>query len=380
MSEINRMGAGWFIVKAAIDYGILKPQNIHFGKESSWKTKENTYKRTIHLHSQYIDEILRHWRSNIALIGSGFSNQDLRILALQLQKIMSPQVTDHSNLIEKNTKAWNEFDNDDDLVRYDSNVPENQRVEGLASYLNEIYRLIQDYARDMTSSLFSESGSKFSFEPIPVILRQGHPTHVYETDDKTLARMIDKIKRNNDGSYERILSILEKRKTVLSIVGLYCKTHIVLYYENTSATSIDELREELEMTLAHEYMHYVHNMYVGDKAFSAKTPNRENVIEPIADYFSAMYMAWYRRNVKLVQKRFDFWNEYYGFSIPYVFALDFLNDGNHYPTAFPSTKDSCSIGKYLDVFLESKKDMEMAFRILKNEIGFYNVLDTEIIE
>lgn len=88
MREINSMGKGWFIVKLAIDKGILPNQQIDFGMKSSKNRREKVYKETANQHAIFIDDIVKNWDERIALEGSKFSNQDLKNLAIKLQKII----------------------------------------------------------------------------------------------------------------------------------------------------------------------------------------------------------------------------------------------------------------------------------------------------
>lgn len=376
MKEINRMGAGWFIVKLAIEQGILNNTNMPISPSNP--TKEYTYKKTKNQHFQFIDYLVNNWNNRIALLGSNFTNKDLKELAIKLQKnvlpqILNPQIINKTIPVSKGN-IWNEFDEDKGMIRYDKSVPINQRVSGLASFLYEVYFSITRYAQDLLYTLFDKEGINFEFNKIPVILKQGHPRSTYKTDDKTLAKIICDYQRKKEriASVEELISILSKKTLTMNVVGEYCGEYIVLYYENTCASTRQDLFDELEMTLAHEYMHYVHNMYVGNKTFYSKTKNRNNVIEPIADFYSAMYMAWCAKKIQLAQKRLDFWIEYYGYSIPYVYSLNFLvtyslNYINNYQgkrLIFPSSVDHYSVDKFLEVFDISKKSIEDAFDFL----------------
>lgn len=285
------------------------------------------------MHYTILKKIVNNWNNNIRLLNSPFTNSDLYGLALKLLNLLPPS-SSFSNISGvadiQNSKiydSYHEHDHDAHHVRYDSNVPEDERVEGLARSLEDAYEGIRSYARDITIGLFKE----YRFEPIPVILKQGHPTHTYKTDNATIAKLILDLKLDNThyALYENIISILNKEVVKLNVVGQYCgrgDRYIVLYYENTSAKNRRDLFLQLKMTLAHEYMHYVHHKFVGDRMFFDKSANRDNVIEAIADFFSAMYMGCAMLDVdhnKFAQQSLDFWIEYYGFSIPYVHALDF---------------------------------------------------------
>lgn len=88
MREINSMGRGWFIVKLAIEKGILPAQQIDFGKLSSKNRREKVYDKTINQHKVFINDIVKNWDDRISLKGSKFSNQKLKDLAINLKNIM----------------------------------------------------------------------------------------------------------------------------------------------------------------------------------------------------------------------------------------------------------------------------------------------------
>lgn len=230
-------------------------------------------------------------------------------------------------------------DEDQYFVKYDDDIPDSEKVEGLALILAEEYSDIRNFSLNLLRSLGFDTKRQVAGNDgfIPVILKKGHPVSKhYFSDDDIKALLLNKCTKSNDGriSADEIHSILNTGGIAMRVAGQYCggdRPHIEIFYENISASNWDEYIMELKHTLAHEYMHYCHECLVGYQMFNERTSTCTNLKEAIADFFAALYLAEHiygqthdRVCLNSIKDRFHFWRKYFGTSIPYVNALYFF--------------------------------------------------------
>ena len=129
------------------------------------------------------------------------------------------------------------------------------------------------------------------------------------------------------------------------------KPYIEIYYRNANPKDAAAYRK----CLAHEYMHYLHYVYAGQK-FGAAT---KDLKEALADFFGVLYSIHrgQKDDVRIAKARYNKWKKYFGSYWPYANALyfyrvkgnemKFSSDYNEYTTR------GC-IDKFLLVFAATR--------------------------
>lgn len=263
------------------------------------------------------------------------------------------------------------FDRDCKHVYYDKKVkvPDEKKVPGLASYLEERYGRIIDF---LCGAL--RPGLQEGVYPrrIPVILKQGHPADDYTLDVvKWVLRQWEL--GHHDISASEIIKMLKKNGNKFPISGMYLPNEdnpmescIVIYYENSAQTPIEEYFAFFEGVLAHEYAHHIHHLYL-DRIFLANDETAKIIQESIADFASFAYLCKYESCESalglIAREKREGWKEYFGSGWPYAEALWFLLDRGHLSYSCPPPVQS--MDKLAKVFRESA-DYERALSILRH--------------
>jgi len=218
------------------------------------------------------------------------------------------------------------FDGNCYYVSYAEDVEENERIPGLCEYLESEYKGILGF-------IGKELGKKLGeHSRIPVILKKELPVDTYYNDDDAIARMIKtKIANGNNITVAEIKDILNKREITNRVSGEYFgyqnkEPYIVIYYRNFNTTDLDEYMARIAQTLAHEYMHHIHNLICRQNFFSQDLHTKD-IKEGIADFFAVMYSIYSHRNDKKLdaaEDRYKSWLNNFGSNWPYANALYFL--------------------------------------------------------
>ena len=249
------------------------------------------------------------------------------------------------------------FDHDRDHVFYDPEVLDEQKVPGLATYLEERYWRIIEFLR---GALQPELQEGVYPRPIPVILKQGHPADDYPLD--VVKWVLRQWELNHHGlSASTIIDMLKMSRKKFPILGLYIpnpynpvESHIEIYYENSSKTPIEVYFALFEGVLAHEYAHHIHHLYL-DRQFLENNETAEIIKESVADFASFAYLGEYEFHEKelglIAREKYSGWNKYFGSGWPYAEALWFLHDSGRFPCSCPAPFQSKD--KLAKVFRES---------------------------
>ena len=366
---LGRMGNGWFILKLAEDNGIdIGKTKTYYGKPSSMKTRINTYDESKADHIAILDYLIHNWNNSYIAGEPVVSNFDLYKLARQLQCIFCKKSKTNKSSISRNVRindATLEDDNfpfygpDEDgyWIRYNDDVEMNERVPGLCRFLESHYERIVAHARN----LFNGNEAQM----IPVILSKEKPTDKIENDIvKWLKTLVNLYGR--DLTEKQIQSVINNEIMIMPILGHFIyddkdrfdgRPYIKIYYQNTDINNIDEYFAEMVMVLAHEYFHYYHYEYVTKIKFKGTNYEDKHVKESLADFFAYHYLinSNYSNGkfITIADKRYLFWENYFGSSVPYADALRYF-----------ISKNNIDYPKVYKVFEKSRVSMKNAYKEL----------------
>ncbi len=287
------------------------------------------------------------------------------------------------------------------VIIYDKAVKKEDQIEGLVDFLQSEYEcLLETQGRFILEEGFFKEKD---FKPIPVILSSECPVgKTYRANDDWVARTIVREFRNSYSEEEKeeiIKRVLKDRSFTPWITGMYyhdgssaikrndvdCNIEspcIVLYYRNTVCQDEEEYKAWIAANLAHEYFHYLHDLYAGDE-FSKKGYRRERVVEALADFFAFTYSLYgadtglnrvngYARE-KVAKDRYDSW--VYRFvkdcKWPYAYAYCLFFD-MFIPVKYSSYikdywKNGCKL-KFNEVLGISKQGMQYAYKRLMLDV------------
>ena len=282
------------------------------------------------------------------------------------------------------------------VIIYDKAVKKEDQIEGLVDFLqNEYECLLETQGRFILEEGFFKEKD---FKPIPVILSSECPvSKTYRANEDWVARTIVSEFRSSYSEEEKeaiIKRVLKDRSFKPWITGMYyhdsssvikenevdCPAGpcIVLYYRNTVCDDEEEYKAWIAASLAHEYFHYLHDLYVRNE-FSKKGYMRDRVVEALADFFALMYslhaaetrlnkVFGYARE-KVARDKYDGWAYRFGKDCkwPYAYAYCFFFD-IHIPAEYSNKvsyyENNGIKMKFNEVLGISKRAMKYAYKRL----------------
>ena len=252
------------------------------------------------------------------------------------------------------------------LVVYENSVPSHERTLGLCEFLRAEYDKIRDFARDVLQNIWQV------FPPIPVYLSKEQPEEIFHHDRKNLMKKIRVICKKCDREYcapdcPAFDRIMEEMVFTCPIRGKYYhgkEPHIVLYFKNFPKPCDlhePEFITAIAKTLAHEYLHYLHDCYV--KNVVKKPFDDKRLSEALADFFGVLY-ALKQKYIVVAENRYKLWQDLKETGWPYSYALKFLE----FPyksklTCYSATEIENAKQKFRDVF-QNTNNPGAAFKIL----------------
>lgn len=257
------------------------------------------------------------------------------------------------------------------LVVYENSVTsyDRKKTHGLCAFLENEYDKIRIFARDVLQNIWQV------FPPIPVYLSKEQPEEIFHHDRKNLMKKIRVICKKCDREYcapdcPAFDRIMEEMVFTCPIRGKYYhgkEPHIVLYFKNFPKPCDlhePEFITDIAKTLAHEYLHYLHDCYV--KTVAKKTMNPfadKRLREALADFFGVLY-ALKQKYIVVAENRYKLWQDLKETGWPYSYALKFLE----FPyksklTCYSATEMENAKQKFRDVF-QNTNNPGAAFKIL----------------
>lgn len=360
--ELKTMGKGWFILKLAEDHGIKTGSNWNYG--GNLKGRLSYYNKTLSKHPQMILYIVDNWNNRIKSGSPILKNSELYDIALQLIKHFNLKVKNKGKIVSNIKKSnsskkarpkfiFNENDCDGDLIFYERNVKENERVDGLCSFLECNYRSIIDH-------LF-----KFvridHFPMVRVILSKKRPTHKIENN--VAEWILNEVKHYGKNiTEERINEIIDNKEVTLAVTGRFYPNrgfpYIVIYYRNIIEKDRYKYFVKVLATLAHEYFHYFHYLFTNRRNLAKKDEwEYLSVNESLAEIFSYDYLTknFIQYALDVANDKYQYWKKYFGSKVPYAQALRYFDSNN-----------KINLQKVDEVLSRSRFDMYDAFRVLIN--------------
>ena len=262
------------------------------------------------------------------------------------------------------------YDDTTGLVVYENSVPSYERVFGLCEFLEKEYDKTRDLARDVLRNIWQH------FPAIPVYLSKERPQKTYPVDREILIRKIREIcagcdRESCNSPHCRAFNLIFETEPIIdSIAGRYyggSEPHIVLYFKNTpSPQDINnpEFIAAIAKTLAHEYLHFLHDYYVKTVTKTIVNPFKdERLSEALADFFGVLY-ALKQGYMATAEDRYYLWKLREGTVWPYSYALKFFE--NPYKANLKNYSDaniSNATQKFRDVF-KNTTDPKCAKKIL----------------
>ena len=246
-------------------------------------------------------------------------------------------------------------DDDCEHVYYDPDIPQGERVPGLARHLEEHYGRIIEF---LMHALKPDLKEDYLPKKIDVILTKGHPADVYPID------VVERVLRHWDLSNRTLSSpdIIEmlKEDTMTSpILGMYLpdpeESLITIYYENGPRILNDKYFALFESVLCHEYAHHIHHLYLGSYFISRKETARiikESIADFASFYYCVEYTPYENELGPIAKEKLDGWERYFGSGWPYAEALWFLHVYGAFVLPAPPIPNE-SKEKLIRVFRES---------------------------
>ena len=285
------------------------------------------------------------------------------------------------------------------VIIYDKAVKKEDQIEGLVDFLQSEYEcLLETQGRFILDERLLKDKD---FKTIPVILSSECPIgKTYRADDDWVAKTIVREFSNGYSEEEKeaiIKRVLKDRSFTPWITGMYYHDGssfiqrnkvdyniespcIVLYYRNTISQDEEEYKAWIAANLAHEYFHYLHDLYAGDE-FNKKGYRRDRVVEALADFFAFMYslhaaetglnrVSGYARE-KAAKDKYDRWVYRFGTKWPYAYAYCMFFD-MFIPAEYSSFitdywKNGCKL-KFNEVLGISKQGMKYAYKRLMLDV------------
>lgn len=359
--ELKTMGRGWFILKLAEDHGIKTGSNWNYG--ANLKGRLSYYNKTLSKHPQMILYIVDNWDNRIKGGSPILKNSELYDIALQLIKRFNLKVKNKGKIvsnIQKNNSSkkdrpkftFDENDSDGDLIFYEENVKENERVEGLRSFLENNYTSIVDHHWFK----FVRIGH---LPKVRVILSKKRPNHKIENN--VAEWILNEVKHYGENlSGERINEIIDNKEVTLAVTGRFYPNrgfpYIVIYYRNIIEKDRNKYFVKVLATLAHEYFHYFHYLFTNGRNLAKKDEwEYLSVNESLAEIFSYYYLtnSCIQYVLDVANDKYQYWKKYFGSKVPYAQTLRYFDSNN-----------KIILEKVDEVLSRSQFDMYNAFRVL----------------
>lgn len=327
---LKSMGRGWFILKLAEDNGVYTGSSSNYG--AGIKTRLSIYNKTLNEHKFILLELINGWDNRVVGGNPKLTNQELYDIAIRLINYFKLRVAPVINIpVNKKVKVqfpFNESDHDAKHVRYERNVKDGEKVEGLCSYLEEYYDSIIEHIE----RLFNIA----ELPKIDVVLSKACPSEIINNDVAEWLKNEFKIYGDNL-SKDRINEIINNKDVELSILGKFIeskeKPYIVIYFRNMIENDRHKYFINILQILAHEYFHLFHYLYTKGKNSSKDKWIRLSVNESLADIFAFDYLHYNSANdqlmINVANERYNFWIKFFGSKVPYAQALRyFINNQN----------------------------------------------------
>lgn len=270
--------------------------------------------------------------------------------------------------IKQNLPFGNDLDRR--YVYYDKDILPNEKVVDLSEHLENEYGHILEFISLMLRN--NNNDLKFDYKKIKIILKKGHPVDTYTTSDNTIKEILKNKFKQNSLSEIDIDKIFSNKNIDVLRTGEYCHQnedyHINLYYQNISCDNYDEFLVKIYSTLAHELMHYVHNLIVGDNVFCKNGFIYSCLKEAVADFVSFIYLfykAQYNSSQydSIVAKhKYDLWVNYFDYAYPYAKALYFIN--KYHDNFDDYINEDCKL-KLQKVVRKSKTSLSAGYNLLQ---------------
>lgn len=125
------------------------------------------------------------------------------------------------------------------------------------------------------------------------------------------------------------------------------KPYIEIYYRNADSRNPAEIKK----CLAHEYLHYLHYVYAGEKYEETSKELKEG----LADFFGVLYSIYrgQKDDIKVAQNRYNRWIKNFGTYWAYANALYFYEVHGKkmkFSSDYKKYEIHGSIGKFIQVF------------------------------
>lgn len=267
-------------------------------------------------------------------------------------------------------------DHENAYIKYRKDIRDDEKIIGLCSSLLEEYYVLNEY---IYSDEFKGVLDIYEDKLIPIYLSKEKPKEKYHiSNDELSAMIIRKFEQYGDNLKEIDVSRIIKHRNFTNVVtGRYFSfcydkdngPYIELYYLNFDVDNYEEYFLELVMTLAHEYLHYVHDVHA-HKLFCGSSSFTEDAIkEGLADFFSVIYMVHKDDKIaeSIASSRVEKWMTYFGSRWPYAEALWFfyLDSWYYYRDNYDQyLGDGGFIDKFVSVFQDSESDVFKAYKNL----------------
>lgn len=257
------------------------------------------------------------------------------------------------------------------LVTYENSVRTYEKAAGLCAFLEAEYEKIRDFAKEKLEFIWQD------FPAIPVYLSKERQKETYFYDRESTLKCIRKIcaecNRENCHSPRcpAFNRMMEMENFTESIAGRYyggAEPQIVLYFQNFASPwdmKNPAFTAAISKTLAHEYLHFLHDYYARTIAKKKFDPlANKNLREALADFFGVLY-ALQQGNATVAEGRYIQWLDRENTDWPYAHALKFFTKPyQENLTDYSATEMSVAIQKFRNVF-QNTADPKAAVKILK---------------
>jgi len=218
-------------------------------------------------------------------------------------------------------------------IRYADDVKPSERVPGLVAFLEEEYEKILNFTHGTRLDILK------NYHKIPVILSKKKPIEIYENDDATIEKLINRRHERhiNEIPEEEIKDMWNLRKMVIPVWGNYFSNdndpYIEIYYTNISCRDLDDYSAKISSCLAHVFFYYLMDIdVVGKNCLTADKKTIDIIDSSLASFFSVLYLTNRRyggdpnvesAKISYAEEMYDSWDRLFGSSWPYANALWF---------------------------------------------------------
>ena len=267
------------------------------------------------------------------------------------------------------------FDANTEHVQYDANIADNDKIIGLAEFIENKYFLFKNFfeRENMIIGDIPKVQIKLSNE-------------IFEDEEIKIS------KEPTNGN--------QPIKNIFTRLGEYCpsndvsKSSIKIYYKAFDMSNILKFEASIIQCLAHECFHYIHHSYIKEQ-FNDLSKNSKIVKESLADFYSLIILLFYYYAVirgkggnelkllsgikgadgapcfeEIAKERYDFWKRYDYDESVYSYALKILTlDNKEYEYSddlkYYDSEEHDFCEKFTRVFQESKDSFDNAIYFLK---------------